>query len=230
MGSWGVGPSRGRTSGGIKASVLVLLLFFETVLAHGGIACLRLRGGRLGLMDLKRINKEAIELKNDGDGCGVSANSVGNDMTHWKGKITGPDGTPYHGGTFYIDIKLTPSYPFEPPKMSFDTKIWHPNVSSQTGAICLDILKKEWSPALTIKTALLSVQALLAAPEPDDPQDAVVAGEYKRSIEQFNKTAKEWTERYAKGDNTEALKPLTDMGFSEAQVFMMIFWIDSCFS
>eukprot|EP00961_Rhodomonas_salina_P275219 3718173-Rhodomonas_salina.1 len=145
-------------------------------------------------MDLKRVNKEALELSKDEDKCGVSARTVGEDMSHWKGTIHGPSGTPYDGGTFIIDIKLTPSYPFEPPKMTFDTKIWHPNVSSQTGAICLDILKKEWSPALTIKTALLSVQALLAAPEPDDPQDAVVAGEYKGSIEKFNQTAKLWTE------------------------------------
>ena len=49
----------------------------------------------------------------------------------------------------------------------------HPNVSSASGAICLDVLKEAWSPALTLKTALLSVQALLASPEPDDPQDAV---------------------------------------------------------
>jgi ubiquitin-conjugating enzyme (huntingtin interacting protein 2) len=75
--------------------------------------------------------------------------------------------------------------------MKFDTKMWHPNISSQTGAICLDILKNEWTPALTIRTALISLQALLCAPEPgniyflictytynlkiDDPQDAEVA-------------------------------------------------------
>lgn len=63
-----------------------------------------------------------------------------------------------------------PRYPFEPPRMRFITKIWHPNISSQTGAICLDILKDQWSPALTIKTALLSIQALLSAAEPTDPQ------------------------------------------------------------
>ena len=58
--------------------------------------------------------------------------------------------------------------------MKFLTKIWHPNISSDSGAICLDILKNEWSPALTVRTALISLQALLSAPEPDDPQDAVV--------------------------------------------------------
>ena len=76
---------------------------------------------------------------------------------------------------FTIDIKILPDYPFKPPQMQFDTKIWHPNISSQTGVICLDILKKEWTPALTIRTALISIQALLSCPEPDDPQDAEVA-------------------------------------------------------
>ena len=83
--------------------------------------------------------------------------------------------TPYEGGIFNVDIHIPPDYPFKPPKMKFDTKIWHPNISSQTGAICLDILKNEWTPALTIRTALISLQALLCAPEPDDPQDAEVA-------------------------------------------------------
>mmetsp|Transcript_53712 Transcript_53712/g.127705 ORF Transcript_53712/g.127705 Transcript_53712/m.127705 type:complete len:193 (+) Transcript_53712:227-805(+) len=169
-------------------------------------------------MDLKRVKKEALELQEDKDGCGVSAVVVGDNMSHWKGTIHGPKETPYDGGTFIIDIKLTPSYPFEPPKMTFDTKIWHPNVSSQTGAICLDILKKEWSPALTIKTALLSVQALLAAPEPDDPQDAVVAGEYKSSYEKFCQTAKLWTTQHAKGGASDtAVQSIVDMGFTEAQ-------------
>jgi len=173
----------------------------------------------LQTMDLKRVRKEAAELQSDADSAGVTAQPVGEDMSHWKGKIHGPKDTPYEGGTFVIDIQLTSSYPFEPPKMKFDTKVWHPNVSSQTGAICLDILKKEWSPALTIKTALISVQALLAAPEPDDPQDGVVANEYKTDNEKWKRTAKLWTEQYAseKGDK-EALAPLLEMGFSEDQV------------
>mmetsp|Transcript_6752 Transcript_6752/g.10668 ORF Transcript_6752/g.10668 Transcript_6752/m.10668 type:complete len:190 (+) Transcript_6752:152-721(+) len=168
-------------------------------------------------MDVKRVKKEAAELGGDGDGCGVSAVTCGDDMSHWKGTIHGPSGTPYDGGKFIIDIKLTPSYPFEPPKMKFDTKIWHPNVSSQTGAICLDILQKEWSPALTIKTALLSVQALLAAPEPDDPQDAVVANEYKTSLQKFNQTAAQWTQQFAKDQDEANVRSLVDMGFSEEQ-------------
>ena len=69
----------------------------------------------------------------------------------------------------------------------------HPNVSSANGFICLDILKTKWSPALTIKTALISLQALLASPEPDDPQDGVVAKQYLTDFKEYQKTAKEWT-------------------------------------
>ena len=94
-----------------------------------------------------------------------------------------------------VNIEIPDAYPFEPPKMKFDTKVWHPNVSSQTGAICLDILKNEWSPALTIRTALLSLQALLFEPVPDDPQDAVVANELKRDPDLFKANAKEWTQK-----------------------------------
>lgn len=120
----------------------------------------------------------------------IKVNIINNDFRHWKGYIDGPKDTPYEGGLFQVDIILPPEYPYKPPKMKFDTKIWHPNISSQTGAICLDILKDEWSPALTIRTALLSLQALLCAAEPDDPQDAVVASEYKQDRKKFNHHAK----------------------------------------
>ena len=118
-------------------------------------------------------------------------------------------------------------YPFVPPKMRFTTKVWHPNISSANGAICLDILKDQWSPALTLKTALLSLQALLSSPEPADPQarsflsylvysasfyaiksgimcdvqaalqDAVVAKQFISQNKQFQRQAKEWTQSYA---------------------------------
>lgn len=102
--------------------------------------------------------------------------------------------------------------------MKFETKIWHPNISSQTGAICLDILKDEWSPALTIRTALLSLQALMCAPEPNDPQDAVVATEYKGDRPKFNEHAKDWVKKYANPAINEAkIVKLMEMGFERKQ-------------
>ena len=88
-----------------------------------------------------------------------------------------------------------------------------------TGAICLDILKDQWAAAMTLRTVLLSLQALLATPEPDDPQDAVVANQYKNNNQIFVRTARHWTNIYA-GSKSAAepeydaqVKKLMDMGF-----------------
>ncbi|ORY87825.1 ubiquitin-conjugating enzyme/RWD-like protein [Protomyces lactucae-debilis] len=81
--------------------------------------------------------------------------------------------------------------------MKFDTKIYHPNISSQTGAICLDILKEQWSPVLTVKSALVSLQSMLNDPQANDPQDAEVASVYIKDRQRFNQVAREWTQKYA---------------------------------
>merc|ERR1712071_149808 len=163
-----------------------------------------------------RIKKELDEVSKDDGTSGVTATPINDDNRHLLGKISGSSGTPYEGGVFEIDIKIPAQYPFVPPKMNFITKIWHPNISSQTGAICLDVLKDQWSPALTIKTALLSLQALLCSPEPDDPQDAEVAKMYKNDIATFNQTAKFWTDTYAKAtSHDDCISRICDMGFNK---------------
>ena len=163
-----------------------------------------------------RALKEFNDLQKDTT---VQVKMVDGDIRHWKGRIKGPIDTCYAGGIFDVDIIIPNEYPFKPPKMKFDTKIWHPNISSVTGAICLDILKNEWTPALTIRTALISLQALMCEPVPDDPQDAVVAKQYKSDINLFNATAKHWVEEYANpGRNLQKkIKELVEMGFSEQQ-------------
>eukprot|EP01041_Mallomonas_annulata_P010231 gene10231-21334_t len=177
-----------------------------------------------------RIAKELQECKKDTK-CGVDVEYSSSDLRHLSGILKGPDDSPYSGGIFKIDIIIPSDYPFAPPKMKFITKVWHPNISSQTGAICLDILKDQWSPALTIKTALLSLQALLSTPEPNDPQDAQVANMYLSNITEFTNTARFWTDCYAmpKGDNeaSEAVRRLMDMGFPEAAVRQAL--MDSAF-
>ena len=115
-----------------------------------------------------------MECEKDTETSGVTVTVMNDNVMTLQGSIKGPIDSPYQAGVFLVEIKIPQDYPFAPPKMRFITKVWHPNVSSQTGAICLDILKDAWSPALTMKTALVSLQALLSAPEPDDPQDAQV--------------------------------------------------------
>jgi ubiquitin-conjugating enzyme (huntingtin interacting protein 2) len=172
------------------------------------------------MLDVSRVQKELVECNRDKQLSGVSISlpDGSHDLLHLIGSITGPVSSPYEGGTFTIDIRLPSGYPFEPPKMQFVTKVWHPNISSQNGAICLDILKDQWSPALTLKTALLSLQALLSSPEPDDPQDAVVAQQYLRDYPKFVSTARHWTEAFAKITSLgieEKVQRLVEMGFPE---------------
>ena len=165
-----------------------------------------------------RIKKEYQDLQKEKNS-NVQVKLVNNDIRHWKGRIKGPIDTCYQGGIFDVDIIIPDDYPFKPPKMKFDTKIWHPNISSVTGAICLDILKNEWTPALTIRTALISLQALMCEPVPNDPQDAVVAKQYMSDIKLFNETAKHWVEEYANPERNvqRKIKEIMEMGLTEQQ-------------
>ncbi|GFP59709.1 ubiquitin-conjugating enzyme E2 1 [Trichoderma asperellum] len=146
----------------------------------------------------RRIIKELQDLTEDKDNSGIHAAPVQeSSLTTLKGWFLGPGNTPYEGGKYVIKIVLDNQYPFKPPRMQFETKIWHPNVSSQTGAICLDILKTNWSPVQTIKTALLSIRMLLENPNPSDPQDAEVANMLLTEPDSFVVMAHEWAVRHA---------------------------------
>ncbi|XP_026662924.2 ubiquitin-conjugating enzyme E2 28 isoform X2 [Phoenix dactylifera] len=99
-------------------------------------------------MASKRILKELKDLQKDPP-TSCSAGPVAEDMFHWQATIMGPPDSPYAGGVFLVTIHFPPDYPFKPPKVAFRTKVFHPNINSN-GSICLDILKEQWSPALTI--------------------------------------------------------------------------------
>ncbi|CZR54739.1 probable ubiquitin--protein ligase [Phialocephala subalpina] len=147
---------------------------------------------------LRRIGKELADIQGD-TASRIKAEPAngGSDLGHLHASFPGPPETPYEGGTYVVDVILPNEYPFKPPQMKFKTKLWHPNVSSQTGAICLDTLGTAWSPVLTIKSALLSLQSLLSTPEPKDPQDAEVASMLMKNPDQFQRVAREWAIKYA---------------------------------
>jgi len=147
---------------------------------------------------LRRVNKEIADCKND-KASQIQIDLVENSPFHLIGSFDGPEDTPYEGGHFEVDIVIPESYPFQPVKMKFITRVYHPNISSASGAICLDILKDAWSPVLTLKSTLISLQSLLCSPEPRDPQDAEVAKHYMTSKSSFEDTARYWTMVYAGG-------------------------------
>ncbi|CAI9275226.1 unnamed protein product [Lactuca saligna] len=173
------------------------------------------------MSDASRVYREVMNLRKDQSIVGMSLLPDEKNIRHLTAIIPGPVSSPYEGGMFHVDITLPDAYPFAPPVMKFTTKVWHPNISSQTGAICLDILQNNWSPALNLKTALLSLQALLSVPEPNDPQDAVVAEQALNDHASFVATAKSWTEEFAKGSSADfnvKVQKLVEMGFPEALV------------
>jgi len=155
---------------------------------------------------LRRVNKEIADCKND-KASSITITLIDDSPFHLKGTFPGPEGTPYEGGTYDVDIIIPDSYPFQPVKMKFITKVYHPNVSSASGAICLDILKDAWSPVLTLKSTLISLQSLLCSPEPSDPQDAEVAKHYTTSRSSFEDTARYWAEIYAGASPRAGAKP-----------------------
>lgn len=141
------------------------------------------------MVDLRRIKRE-IQLCQDWKGDGVRVEvQDDSDLTNLTGVILGPTATPYEGGIFKLSISLPETYPFHPPKVTFISRVYHPNISSKTGCICLDILKDAWTPVYTLKTTLISIQSLLFDAVPDDPQDAEVARHYKSDRKGFNETA-----------------------------------------
>ena len=146
-------------------------------------------------MALKRIQKEIKDFDKDPP-VGCSAGPVAEDVFHWNAMIQGPPDSPYATGMFTLEVNFPNDYPFKPPKVKFITRVYHPNVNSN-GAICLDILKDQWSPALTISKVLLSITSLLTDPNPDDPLVADIAHLYKTDREKYEKTAREWTNKYA---------------------------------
>ena len=110
--------------------------------------------------------------------------------------IEGPAGSPYENGIFDLELYLPDEYPMEAPKVRFLTKIYHPNID-RLGRICLDILKTNWSPAFQIRTVLLSIQALLASPNPNDPLANDVAEDWIKNEQGAKNKAREWTALYA---------------------------------
>ncbi|KAF7377798.1 hypothetical protein MSAN_00203200 [Mycena sanguinolenta] len=162
---------------------------------------------------LKRINKEIADVKKEDMGK-ITLVPTDN-LFVWEGTLPGPEGSVYEGGIFSLAVNLPPDYPyashnihrvlrrlvvqlsFSAPKVTFKTRIYHMNISDQ-GNICLDILKSQWSPALSLFKVILSLSSLLCDPNPKDPLVPTIAAQYTRNRKLHDSTARQWTELYAR--------------------------------
>jgi ubiquitin-conjugating enzyme E2 D/E len=148
-------------------------------------------------MALRRLQREYQEILNDPPANCTAGPATEADFFTWEAMIFGPDDSPFTGGTFHLTIRFPTDYPFKPPIITFRTKIYHPNINS-AGGICLDILKGQWSPALSISKVLLSILSLLTDANPNDPLVPEIADIYKRNRAAYDATAREWTLKYAR--------------------------------
>jgi ubiquitin-conjugating enzyme E2 D/E len=147
-------------------------------------------------MALRRITKEYKGLISHPIS-NISAGPVrAEDLFNWEAILIGPEGTPYSGGVFHLKIHFPPDYPMKPPKLQFTTQIYHMNINKQ-GGICLDILKEQWSPVLTIDKILLSICSLLADPNAADPLMPEIAAQFKKDKIKHDLYARQHTNKYA---------------------------------
>jgi len=143
----------------------------------------------------KRISKELLNIQKR-----PIENVVANpteDIHIWQARVVGAEDTYYEGGIFHLTVLLPKDYPFSPPKVNFDTPIYHPNINLK-GDICLDILKVgEWNPSRSLREVLLSVITLLYAPNTDDPLVPKAAKVYLENKTRYAELVREYIEKYA---------------------------------
>ena len=173
---------------------------------------------------LLRIISEYNKINNDGD----INNNFGVDYwdgdernkDHWEVTLIPPVGTLYEGGFYKLEVLFPNDYPSSPPKVKFLTKIYHCNINSSSGYICLNTLKKEhWKPDYTMEDIFNHIIILLYKPNPEDPLIDLIANEYKNKKNDFEQKAKDWVKKYA-NDYTDESKQGIPLGFND-----IFFWL-----
>jgi peroxin-4 len=142
----------------------------------------------------KRLRKELQNLQKSPPDPDIHLIPDADNILKWSALLRGPSDTPYEGGIFLLSVDCGSDYPLTPPSITFQTKTFHPNIHFRTGDVCLDILKKEWSPAWGIQAACRAILALLSDPDADSPLNCD-AGNMIRGNDMlaYNSTARLYT-------------------------------------
>ncbi|CAN4089786.1 unnamed protein product [Withania somnifera] len=139
----------------------------------------------------KRIQKEMMELSIEPPP-DCAAGPKGDNLYHWVSTLFGPP-----GWNIFLDITFPSDYPFKPPKVVFKTRIYHCNVDP-SGNVYLDILKENWSPALTISKVLLALRSMFTNPETYKAVVPGIAHLYLEDKAKHDEIATQWTLRFAR--------------------------------
>lgn len=143
----------------------------------------------------RRLAKEIASINKDTNEY-VDVKIQGDDITRWMVNIKGPPNTPYALGTFCLSFDFK-DYPFKPPIVKFITKVYHPNIKTDTGDICAGLLEEGWAPTLTAKHCINVIRNMMAHPELDHPLETEIAQQYIEHNKEFEKAALKCTKEYA---------------------------------
>jgi len=134
---------------------------------------------------LIRVQKDMSELKLE-KGVSIDFCNGEKELMKWK-LIIKPDDGIYKGGTFVFDVKVPDTYPHDPPKILCETTIFHPNIDME-GHVCLNILREDWKPVLTMSSVIMGMQFLMLEPNPDDPLNKEAAAMLASDKDNFKRT------------------------------------------
>jgi len=112
-----------------------------------------------------RAQKDIAEMEVP-HGCKVEFKDP-NDIMHFNLSITPTDGL-YEKATFHFTINIPNTYPYDAPKVHCDTLVYHPNIDLE-GHVCLNILRQDWMPVLSLGSVIFGLMTLFLEPNPDDP-------------------------------------------------------------
>jgi len=152
---------------------------------------------------ISRLLQEIRELvRSPPDGVTFCENEE-NSVSEIHAVMSGPEGTPFVGGRFRMKLVMSHEYPSAPPKGFFLTKIYHPNVAAN-GDICVNTLKKDWTPDTTLKHILQVIRCLLIVPFPESSLNDEAGKLFMDSYDEFARRARIMTEVHAMADDGEA--------------------------
>lgn len=148
---------------------------------------------------MRRIASELANIQRDDVETGLTRSTDVEDSLHWVAHIRGPQGSVYAQGTYDINIDFPENYPRDAPRLTFITPLFHPNVSTDGNLRLAEFDQSQWSPAITIRTILISLQVMLS--DPNLLEGCILNEEaaalYLRNPEEFKKRAGQWTELHS---------------------------------
>jgi ubiquitin-conjugating enzyme E2 S len=121
---------------------------------------------------------------------GITVRPNGDNLTELHATINGPENTPFEGGEFQVKLEIGEDFPQKPPKGYFLTKIFHPNVQFDTGAICVSTLSQDWTEDMGLDHLLLTIRCLLIEPNAESALNAEAGQLLLENYEEYCARAK----------------------------------------